>query len=88
MSKTVQGCWTTLLKLDSYVPWSIEWVKGHSNILGNENADIMAKKATERFIHCPEPWAPIAPRINQKYIKECSKAVSYTHLTLPTNREV
>jgi ribonuclease HI len=47
--------------LDQGILISIQWVRGHSNITGNEFADYLAKMGAESTPFGPPPYTPVAP---------------------------
>jgi len=69
-SITVRECWSELVKLDSKTKWSIQWVKAHSNINGNEIADRLAKRAAQISGSQNIPFQRIAPDFINKQLRE------------------
>ena len=57
--KTVMGCQSALQKLGRRNRVLLEWVPGHSDIPGNDRADLEAKKGAQRSPIGPAPHVPI-----------------------------
>jgi ribonuclease HI len=69
-SKTVEICSKTLNLLGENNTVSLEWVKPHCGIHGNEMADKIAKKAANTPFIGPEPVLPIATCILKSEIEK------------------
>ena len=69
---------------------SINWFPGHMNKAIREIRDILPKvDLIIEVVDARLPYSSANPVIEQfRADKPCLKPVSYTHLTLPTNREV
>ena len=61
VSKTVTECRSTLLETRKSHIISIEWVKGHADVTGNELADSLAKTGFEMIGVTCEPVVPVPP---------------------------
>ena len=78
-SVTVKECWAELQKLDKISKWGIQWIKGHSNIKGNDIADSWAKRAAERSGSQLVDFQRIAPDYVNKEIKTLNNAEWYDY---------
>ena len=58
-SKLVKETILTLNKLGLNNDLVVGWVPGHSNIEGNETADLLAKRGAESSFTGPEPWCAV-----------------------------
>jgi ribonuclease HI len=67
-SKAVVNCWKALKLIDEVGSWSLSWVKSHNGILGNEEADKLAKQGTQLKIQGPQPSRPIPVSLIRKEI--------------------
>ncbi|KAF6203653.1 hypothetical protein GE061_001985 [Apolygus lucorum] len=54
-SKLVWDCFQTLCFLSQHNRVSLEWVVGHSGVMGNEKADAMARRGSLTLFIRPEP---------------------------------
>ena len=59
-SKLVKECIETLNKLGIGNTLILGWVPGHSDIEGNEAADLLAKRGAESTFIGPEPWCAVS----------------------------
>ena len=60
------------------------WVKGHSGVLGNENADRLAKNATDNLAQAP-PFLPLPPsnlkyKLRQELLEEWQNRWDYSEV--------
>jgi len=78
-SITVQNCWKQLKALDSTYKWTITWVKGHSGIPGNEQADVLAKAAAKMSLTGGNPWTPIPQKFIHNQISDYVKQLWSTY---------
>ena len=69
VSKTVAECRSTLLETRKNHKVSIEWVKGHADVTGNELADSLAKTGSEMIGVTCEPVVPVPPSEIKQWIK-------------------
>lgn len=69
-SITIKECWDELRKIDINYKWSIQWIKGHSGIKGNENADTLAKKAANTSGEKQISFQRLAPEHINKALKK------------------
>ena len=63
-------CWRELQALSEGRDVTLHWVRGHAGTEGNEEADKLAKEATEERIVGPEPALPIPRSRVMREIKE------------------
>lgn len=69
-SKLVLECLNSLCELNQRNLVSLIWVPGHSNILGNEKADELAKRGAETAFTGPEPVIPISYNKGKSFFKQ------------------
>ena len=65
--------------MDKISKWGIQWIKGHSNIKGNDIADSWAKRAAERSGSQLVDFQRIAPDYVNKEIKTLNNAEWYDY---------
>ena len=63
---------------------SVDSVKDSEDIKNNEKSMLMLNDAAQSAAKLTELW----PLTEARHLDNDAKSVSYTHLTLPTNREV
>ena len=60
--RLIENCIDNLNKLSENNQVSLMWVPGHSDIEGNEEADMLAKTGAHTTCEMPEPAVPISYR--------------------------
>jgi ribonuclease HI len=68
-SQLVLDCKNLINTCNQFMELGIQWVKGHSEITGNEFADFLAKSGAEKGGLVPEPPGPISKNKVKKAIK-------------------
>ena len=70
------------MKAVAYLKTTCGWSAGVREVLSRYNIDY-----EEKIINDPDIYAEMVTKTGQP-LSPCVESVSYTHLTLPTNREV
>ena len=68
-SKLVSECKSTLQDLGRYNRVYLTWVPGHSKVLGNEQADELARKGSAQSFLGPEPAVGVATCVGQEILR-------------------
>jgi ribonuclease HI len=61
-SKMVMDCINALTGIATYNEITLIWTPAHSSILGNEKADLLAKRGSTLVAYGPEPFFPITEK--------------------------
>ncbi|KAJ8958459.1 hypothetical protein NQ318_002248 [Aromia moschata] len=78
-SQVVKDCMDSLTKLAEHNSITLKWMRGHQGHIGNERADIVAKKGAEVPLIGPEPTCGLAYRTARRVMKDLLKEKHISH---------